>query len=156
MSLWKKEEYSLVKNPTTNVDVVFSGAISGGVTVVTTADSVDLTDLFSVGDIIRVVVSGATENLSVISVEETQLTVTKSSATFSGTVYKLNVPTFIKDPSLKGIVSYIDYSEATSEFFREIGVKSPGWVTSFTYQDQNGNTRHKSENLVVVKGKIGQ
>ena len=153
MSLWKKEEYSLIKNPATNEDVVFSGSISGGVTVVTTADSVDLTDLFSVGDIIRVVVAGSTENLSVISVEETQLTVTKSSATFSGTVYKLNIPKWVKDPSLKGITSYVDYAEATSEAFREVGLKTPGWVTSVTYEDQHGNIRNKSENLVVVKGR---
>lgn len=152
MSLWKKEEYSLVKNPTTNQNVEFSGAISDNTTVITTATSLDLTNLFAVGDVIRVTVEDSTENLSVSSVESDRLTATTSSAEFTGTIYKLNIPKWVKDPSLKGVISYVDYTEATSEAFREVGLKTPGWVTSFTYEDQNGNIRNKSENLVVVKG----
>ena len=154
MSLWKKEEYSLVKDPNTNENIEFSGVISGNTTVITSEVSVDFAELFSVGDVIRVTVNSQPEFLTVTSVESEELTTIVSSAAFTGTVYKLNVPKWIKDPSLKGVVSYVDYAEATSEAFREVGLKTPGWVTSFTYEDQNGNTRNKNENLVVVKGQV--
>lgn len=157
MSLWKKTEYRLAGDESpTNANVVFTGIIQNDTTVIMTVNPVVLTEFFNVGDIIGVEIAGVMENLTVTSVDDEVMIATKASAEFSGHLYILNVPTFIKDPSLKSIISYVDYDEATSDAFREIGVKSPGWVTSFTYQDQNGKTRNKNETLVVVKGKAGQ
>ena len=46
---------------------------------------------------------------------------------------------------------FIDVSEAGVASNRAKGLKTPGWNLYNTYTDQNGNTRHKAENIVVMK-----
>ena len=46
---------------------------------------------------------------------------------------------------------FVDLTEAGVAANRARGVKTPGWNLYHTYSDQNGNTRHKVEPLVVMK-----
>jgi hypothetical protein len=46
---------------------------------------------------------------------------------------------------------FVDLTEAGVASNRAKGLKTPGWNLYNTYTDQNGNTRHKAENIVVMK-----
>ena len=46
---------------------------------------------------------------------------------------------------------FVDTDEAGVASNRAKGLKTPGWNMYHTYTDQNGNTRHKAEALVVMK-----
>ena len=46
---------------------------------------------------------------------------------------------------------FVDVSEAQVASNIAKGLNTPGWNLYHTYQDQNGNTRHKAEPLVVMK-----
>jgi hypothetical protein len=46
---------------------------------------------------------------------------------------------------------FVDTTEAKVASNRSKGIKTPGWNTYTEYTDQNGNTRRKVENLVVMK-----
>ena len=50
---------------------------------------------------------------------------------------------------------FIDLAEAGVDTNRAKGLKTPGWNLYHTYQDQNGNTRHKAEPIVVMKVTAG-
>lgn len=46
---------------------------------------------------------------------------------------------------------FVDVSEAQVASNKAKGLNTPGWNLYHTYVDQNGNTRHKAENLIVMK-----
>lgn len=46
---------------------------------------------------------------------------------------------------------FVDLTEAGVTANRAKGLSTPGWNLYHTYQDQNGNTRHKAEPIVVMK-----
>lgn len=46
---------------------------------------------------------------------------------------------------------FVDVTEAQVTANKAKGLNTPGWNLYHTYQDQNGNTRHKAEPLVVMK-----
>jgi hypothetical protein len=46
---------------------------------------------------------------------------------------------------------FVDVSEAQVASNKAKGINTPGWNLYHTYVDQNGNTRHKAEPLVVMK-----
>lgn len=46
---------------------------------------------------------------------------------------------------------FVDLTEAGVASNRAKGIKTPGWNLYHTYVDANGNTRHKTESLVVMK-----
>ena len=46
---------------------------------------------------------------------------------------------------------FVDLTEAGVASNRAKGLHTPGWNLYHTYTDQNGNTRHKAENIVVMK-----
>lgn len=50
---------------------------------------------------------------------------------------------------------FIDTTEAGVASNRAKGLKTPGWNLYHTYVDANGNTRHKTEALVVMKVSAG-
>ena len=46
---------------------------------------------------------------------------------------------------------FVDLTEAGIASNKAKGLGTPGWNLYHTYVDQNGNTRHKAEPLVVMK-----
>ena len=44
----------------------------------------------------------------------------------------------------------VDTTEAKVSTNRAKGIKTPGWVTTTTYTDAQGKTRHKTETLVAM------
>jgi hypothetical protein len=48
-------------------------------------------------------------------------------------------------------VDLISVATAQTVESRLIGVKTPGWTTTQTYTDQNGNTRRRVETLIALK-----
>ena len=48
-------------------------------------------------------------------------------------------------------ITKLTSAEAEGDFFREKGIKTPGWNRVITYTDAHGATRVKSEPLVVFK-----
>lgn len=52
-------------------------------------------------------------------------------------------------------VYFIDTTEAAVATNRAKGIQTPGWNLYSTYEDADGNTRHKVETLVVMKVAAG-
>ena len=50
---------------------------------------------------------------------------------------------------------FVDVAEAQVDANKAKGLGTPGWNLYHTYTDQNGNTRHKAEPLVVMKMSAG-
>jgi hypothetical protein len=50
---------------------------------------------------------------------------------------------------------FVDVSEAQVTANKAKGLGTPGWNLYHTYVDQNGNTRHKAEPLIVMKVSAG-
>jgi hypothetical protein len=50
---------------------------------------------------------------------------------------------------------FVDTTEAGITGNKAKGLGTPGWNLYHTYVDQNGNTRHKAEPLVVMKVSAG-
>jgi len=63
-------------------------------------------------------------------------------------------PAYISDDSLAQVYGVDTYPagnmEAQMSENRARGLKTPGWVKYVTYQDSEGNTRHKVETLVAM------
>ena len=49
-------------------------------------------------------------------------------------------------------ILYIDETEAALAQNKNRGLNAPGWWSYFSYNDNEGNTRHKAEQLVFVAG----
>jgi len=47
-------------------------------------------------------------------------------------------------------IVFIDDTEAQLAQNKNRGLNAPGWWSYFTYDDHNGNTRHKAEHLMVL------
>lgn len=69
-----------------------------------------------------------------------------------------SVPTWLEDDANnpnksndKDNVVFVDLTEAAVAGNRAKGLKTPGWNLYHTYTDALGNTRHKTESLVVMK-----
>ena len=49
-------------------------------------------------------------------------------------------------------ILYIDETEAALPQNKSRGLNAPGWWSYFTYSDNEGNTRHKAEQMVFIAG----
>ena len=49
-------------------------------------------------------------------------------------------------------ILYIDETEAALAQNKNRGLNAPGWWSYFSYNDNEGNTRHKAEQLVFIAG----
>lgn len=147
MSLWGKRE-----------SVALTGTItiaSGNTTVVGVGTS--FTTQLTAGDTLEyqgddldghlVVVKSISNNthLTLKSAPTANDVATAVSATFS------DKPTFVSEVDAKLNVELVSTEDAQDSNFRDIGVKTPGWVKSVTYTDAHGATRHKTETLVAFK-----
>ena len=47
-------------------------------------------------------------------------------------------------------IVFIDDTEAQLAQNKNRGLNAPGWWSYFTYDDHNGNTRHKAEQLIAI------
>ena len=61
------------------------------------------------------------------------------------------VPKYLPLETATADTALISTAEAQDPSARALGIRSPGWTTSKTYIDQNGNTRRKVETLVAMK-----
>jgi hypothetical protein len=88
--------------------------------------------------------------------DNTHLTlhVVYAGSTASGlTVLANEQPAYVSDDTLSqvyGVDSGSPRYEAQLTENRARGLKTPGWVKYTTYQDSQGNTRHKAETLVAM------
>lgn len=60
-----------------------------------------------------------------------------------------SAPKYLTDAE-KEDAYFVDITEAGVADNREIGIKTPGWITYKIYTDANGAVRHKSEVLVAM------
>lgn len=56
----------------------------------------------------------------------------------------------IASSSITPTVVFVDETEASLNENRTRGITGPGWWSYFTYTDDDGNTRHKAENLMII------
>jgi len=57
----------------------------------------------------------------------------------------------VADSQTKQII-YIDETEAALPQNKSRGLNAPGWWSYFSYDDNEGNTRHKAEQMVFIAG----
>ncbi len=143
MSLWGKTE-----------NVVIPGTYAGasGNNQITASGVSDISEIISVGDKLYLAEGGNEAIVVSAVVNATRFDIANNlTAALSGSLFKRSNPKWVKDPEYAENLSIVSTEDASSSDFKEVGLDTPGWVYSRTYEDQNGKTRNKTETLVVFK-----
>lgn len=140
MSLWDKTEYDAIVG-------TFTG--STGTKNLTVSGATNLAKKLSKGDLINTAADGSGQQMQIDAViSDTSVTVVSNlTANVSGTVYRKDVPSWVKDPAYAKQLSILTVAEATNTSFKSVGLTTPGWVRAITYVDAKGKTRNKTETL---------
>lgn len=146
MSLWGKKE---------------AVALTGTITVTNANSTIvgvgtQFSTQLNVGDTISFTSNSVVKKLVVASiVSNTQITVKPTPNTqfvAAAVAASVNdVPKYVPVQDAINNVEKITTADASNTDFKDIGIKTPGWVKSTTYVDAIGRTRHKTETLVVFK-----
>lgn len=142
MSLWDKTEYDAIVG-------TFTG--TSGTKALTVSGATNLAKKLSKGDIINTAADGTGQVIVIASVnsDTSVTTATNLTANVSGSVYRKDVPSWVKDPQYAKQLSVLTNAEAKNATFKNAGLTTPGWVRSVTYTDAKGKTRNKSETLAT-------
>lgn len=143
MSLWGKTE---------NVAIPGTYAGNTGSNTVTVTGVTNVSEIISVGDKLYYEENGNVFVTASAIDSNTSFSVANNlTVEISGNLFKRSNPKWVKDEEYAENLSVVTTEDASNSDFKEVGLNTPGWVYSRTYEDQNGKTRNKTENLVVFK-----
>jgi len=145
MALWgKRDSYAITGTANT---VQNSATVTGNATA-TFLTQVDAGDsLFINSTHVKVATVNAANNITLAA---PWATANASNQTITGQ----DSPKYVPYTDIANVYG-VDVVEAKVAGNRAKGLNTPGWNRYVTYTDMHGNTRHKAENLVVMKGITG-
>ncbi len=145
MALWgKRDSYAI----TGTANVVQNSATVTGNATATFLTEVDGADsLFINSTHVKVATVNAANNMTLA----TSWTAANAS---NQTITGQDSPKYVPYTDIANIYG-VDVVEAKVAANRAKGLDTPGWNRYVTYTDMHGKTRHKAENLVVMKGITG-
>lgn len=141
MALWgNRDSYAI----TGTANAVLGSATVTGNAAATFTTQVDAGDsLFINGTHVKVATVNAANNLTLAT---SWAAANASNQTITGQ----DSPKYVPYTDIAKIYG-IDKNEAAVVANKAKGLNTPGWNRYVTYTDVHGNTRHKAENLVVMK-----
>jgi hypothetical protein len=145
MALWgKRDSYAI----TGTANVVQGSATVTGNATATFTTQVDAADsLFINGSHVKVATVNAANNMTLAT---SWAAANASNQTITGQ----DSPKYVPYTDIANVYG-VDLVEAKVAANRAKGLNTPGWNRYVTYTDMHGRTRHKTENLVVMKGITG-
>lgn len=145
MALWgKRDSYAI----TGTANVVQNSATVTGNATATFLTEVDGADsLFINGTHVKVATVNAANNMTLAT---SWAAANASNQTITGQ----DSPKYVPYTDIANVYG-VDLVEAKVAANRAKGLNTPGWNRYVTYTDMHGRTRHKAENLVVMKGISG-